>query len=77
MKNGKEVYFKVLCVNKIDNSNFITIGKFYNVFYEYNSHYEIINDLDYRQLYQKSLFLTEKQIRKQKLLKIQKNLPEN
>jgi hypothetical protein len=61
---------KVLCINKEPNDFFtLTIDKWYDAT-DQDSYYVIYCDLNFNNKYNKKHFLTLKQIRKQKLLKL-------
>lgn len=66
---------KIVCTNKkskIDTDYLqITIGKTYDTISVYDGYYEIINDNDIIWNYPKSNFITLKEHRKLKLLKLQ------
>jgi hypothetical protein len=70
---------KVMCIDnkyisnkriEICNCYNITIGKWYDILLESDTHYKITHDLGVKHNYPKELFLTEKKLRKLKLKKI-------
>ena len=70
---------KVICIKKIGiDANHLTLGKVYDVTPRYmnddNIYYCVENDINVKYLYYKSLFITVKEYRRERLKEIINNI---